>query len=134
MSCRTGPLLVGRSLRDLCTLSWQVHTFGPPVGRNTLGWLLEELFDVGDVVGEAVGWEGVEEDAAVALALDAGVEEHEDAAVVEAADEAAEALLEGDDGVGDLVVEERLAAERFRWPPCGLRRRGRRGRRRGGGR
>ena len=44
----------------------------------------EEGFDVGDVLREAVGWEGVEEDAAVALALDAGVEEHEDAAVVEA--------------------------------------------------
>ena len=71
-------------------------------------------------LGEAVGREGFEEDAAVALALDAGVEQHEDAAVVERADEAAEALLEGDDGVGDLVVEEGLAAERLRWLPCGL--------------
>jgi len=74
---------------------------------------LEELLYVGDVLREAVGWEGFEEDAPVALALDAWVEEHEDAAVVQAADEAAEALFEGDDGVGDLVVEEGLAAEGF---------------------
>ncbi len=150
MSCRTGPLRVGRSLRDLSTLFRQVQTssvlplvgiiFLPtngrdpysffrqdrytrhevtapravgPSGRTALGGLLEESFDVGDVLGEAVGWEGFEKDAAVALALDAWVEEHQDAAVVEAADEAAEALLEGDDGIGDLVVEEGLAAEGF---------------------
>lgn len=35
--------------------------------------LLEELFYVGDVLREAVRWEGFQEDAAVALALDAGV-------------------------------------------------------------
>ena len=57
-------------------------------------------------MGEAVRREGVEEDAAVALALDAGVEQHEDAAVVKRADEAAEALLQGDDSAGHLVVEE----------------------------
>ena len=71
------------------------------------------MFDFGDLLGEAVGWEGFEEDAAVALALDARVEEHEDAAVGEGADEAAKALFEGDDGVGDLVVEEGLATEGF---------------------
>ena len=70
----------------------------------------EELFDVRDFVREAIGGETFEEDAAVALALDAGVEEHEDAAIGEGADEAAEALLEGDDGVGNLIVEEGLAA------------------------
>ena len=42
------------------------------------------MFYVGDVLGEAVGRERFEEDAAVALALDARVEEHEDAAVVRA--------------------------------------------------
>ena len=62
---------------------------------------------------EAVRWEGFEEDAAVTLPLDAGIEEHQDAAVVKAADESAEALFESDDGVGDLVVEEGLAAEGF---------------------
>src|ERR1700727_817292 len=71
----------------------------------------EEAYDVRDVLGEAVGWKGFEEDAAVALALDAGIEEHEDAALVQPADEAAEALLERDDGVGNLVVEEGLAAK-----------------------
>ncbi len=58
----------------------------------------------------AVGRQRVEEDAAVALALDAGVEQHEHAAIVEGADEAAEALLQRDDGGGHLVVEEGLAA------------------------
>ena len=43
--------------------------------------LLEEAFDVGDVVGAAVGWQGFEEDFAVAGGADAGVEEHEDSAV-----------------------------------------------------
>jgi hypothetical protein len=74
---------------------------------------LEKLFDIGDVLGEAVRRERFEEDAAVALSLDARVEEHEDAAVVQAADEATESLLERDYGVGDLVVEEGLAAESF---------------------
>jgi hypothetical protein len=33
LSCRTGPLRVGRPLRDVCTLSWQDRGMGPPVGR-----------------------------------------------------------------------------------------------------
>ena len=37
---------------------------------------LEEPFDVGDVVGAAVGGEAVEEGGAVAGGADAGVEEH----------------------------------------------------------
>src|SRR5579871_2576517 len=43
----------------------------------------EELFDIADLLREAIGREAFEEDAAVALALDARVEEHEDAAVGE---------------------------------------------------
>src|ERR1700722_5416678 len=78
------------------------------------------MLDVGDVLGEAVGGQGFEEDAAVALALDAGVEEHEDTAVGERADETAEALLERDDGVGDLVVEEGFASEGFDGVHAGL--------------
>src|SRR5580704_98790 len=34
MSCRTGPLRVGRSLRDGYTLSWLGRFGCPPVGRN----------------------------------------------------------------------------------------------------
>src|SRR6185437_5295811 len=72
--------------------------------------VFEEAFDFGDVVGAAVGWEGVEEGGAVARGADARVEQHEDAAVCERADEAAEALLECDDGLGDLEVVEGVAA------------------------
>ncbi len=71
---------------------------------------IKELFNCGDVVGAGVGWEAVEEGGAVAGGTDAGVEEHEDAAVGEGADEAAEALLEGDDGLRDLQVVEGVAA------------------------
>ena len=52
----------------------------------------------------------MEEDLAVALAGNAGIEEDEDASVFERANEAAEALLESEDGFGDLVVEEGTAA------------------------
>ena len=52
----------------------------------------------------------MEEDLTVALAGNAGIEEDEDAAVYERANEAAEALLESEDGFGDLVVEEGTAA------------------------
>src|SRR5580700_3137554 len=70
----------------------------------------EEAFDFGDVVGAAVGWERVEKDGAVARGADARVEEHEDAAVSEGADEATEALLERDDGLRDLQVVESVTA------------------------
>jgi hypothetical protein len=80
-----------------------------PATRRLDG-LREEGFHILDGLSDAVGWEGVEEDAAVALALDARVEEHEDAAIVQRADEAAEALFEGDDGAGHLVVEEGVAS------------------------
>ena len=78
------------------------------------------MFDVFDGLGDAVGWEGFEEDPAVALPLDAAVEEHQDAAVGEGPDEAAEALLEGDDGGGDLEVEEGFAAGGFDGVHAGL--------------
>ena len=51
---------------------------------------------------------------------DAGVEQDQDAAIFERADEAAEALLEGEDGGGDLVVEEGLAAGFFDGAHAGL--------------
>jgi len=34
VSCRTGPLRVGRSLRDTCTCRGRMISNGPPVGRN----------------------------------------------------------------------------------------------------
>lgn len=77
-------------------------------GSSGLG--RKEGFDVGDCLGDAVWREGLEEYLAVALASDAGIEEDEDAAVFERANEAAEALLESEDGFGNLVVEEGTAA------------------------
>jgi len=55
----------------------------------------------------------LEEDLAVALAGDAWVEEDQNAPVFKGADEAAKALLESEDGFGDLVVEEGTAAGLF---------------------
>ena len=52
----------------------------------------------------------MQEDLAVALASDSGIEEDEDTAIFKRADEAAEALLESENGFGDLVIEERSTA------------------------
>jgi len=65
-------------------------------GTRILG---EEFFDIGDVVGAAIGRQGVEECGAVAGGADAGVEQHEYSTVRERADEATEALLECEDGL-----------------------------------
>ena len=62
----------------------------------------------------------MEEGLAVSLSPDAGVEQDQDAAVGERADEPAEALLEGEDGLGDLVVEEGTAAGFFDGLHAGL--------------
>ncbi len=59
------------------------------------------------------GGEGTEEDAAVALLDHPAVEDEDDAAVVAVADEAAEALLETQDRLGDGVGAERVAAGSF---------------------
>jgi hypothetical protein len=80
----------------------------------------EEGFDVGDGFGDAVGRKGLEEDLAVALAGDAWIEEDENAAVLERANEAAEALLESEDGFRDLVVEEGTTAGFFDSAHTGL--------------
>ena len=62
----------------------------------------------------------MEEYLAVTLAGNAGVEENKDAAVLKGADEAAEALLEGEDGFRDLVVEEGFATGFFDGLHAGL--------------
>jgi hypothetical protein len=82
-------------------------------GFSRTSVLAEERFNVGDGGGDAVGREGLEEDLAVALAGDTGVEEDQNAAVFKGADEATEALLESEDGFRDLVVEEGTAAGLF---------------------
>jgi hypothetical protein len=56
LSCRTGPLRVGRSLRDAFTGRGGDDGFGPPVGRNHF------LVESSAVAAEAV------DEAAVALA------------------------------------------------------------------
>jgi len=55
---------------------------------------------------------GFREDAAVALALNTRIEKHENAAIFERPDKAAKALLQRDDGVGNLIVEEWFYAPR----------------------
>jgi len=70
----------------------------------------EELFDFADVGGAGVGGKALDEDLAVLLFENAIVEQNEEAAVIERADQASEALLEGDDGSGDRVIEEGVAA------------------------
>ena len=74
---------------------------------------LKELFDICNILCQAVGRKGLEEDAAIALALDAWIEEHEYTPIVERANQSAKALFKRDDGVRDLVVKKRLAAESF---------------------
>ena len=75
--------------------------------------LLKKGFYIGDGLGHAVGWQALQEGLAVSLSPDSGVEEDQDTAVFQRADEAAEALFEGEHGSGDLVVEEGLAARFF---------------------
>ena len=36
LSCRTGPLRVGRPLRGVCTGLARINSLGPPVGRDDL--------------------------------------------------------------------------------------------------
>ena len=64
-----------------------------------------ELLDDARAVGQ-----GVEEGAAVGLGQDARIEDHDDPAVGLGADQPAEALLELDHRLGDLVLDERVAA------------------------
>ena len=52
----------------------------------------------------------VQERPPVGLGQDPRVEDHDDAAVGPGADQPAEALLELDDGLGHLVLDERVAA------------------------
>ena len=62
----------------------------------------------------AWGWgEGVEEGAAVDFGEDAGVEDDGDAFIAFGADEAADALAEFEDGFGDAVFCEGVAAAVF---------------------
>jgi len=109
------PMKTGPSLRrePLVELHLSCCAFSSGFGR-------EERFDFGDGVGDAVGREGLEEDLAVALAGDAGIEEDEGATVFKGADEAAEALLESEDCFGDLVVEEGTATGLFDGAHAGL--------------
>jgi len=48
-----------------------------------------------------------------AYSLNPGIEKHEDASVFERTNETAKALLQRDDGIGNLIIEERFAAEGF---------------------
>src|ERR1700761_6851143 len=109
---RTGLFRCFFCRQKSCPPSWRQHfrTSATAQRQTVKESPLEEPFDFGDVVGAAIGWEGVEEGGAVAGGADARVEEHEDAAVGERANEAAEALLEGDDGLRDLEVVEGVAA------------------------
>jgi hypothetical protein len=74
---------------------------------------LKKFLDIRNCLRHAVGRQAGEEGLAVAFLGDSIVEQDQDAAIFERADEAAEALLQGQDGGGDLVVEEGLAAGFF---------------------
>ena len=102
--------------------SWQgvVRAVFDLLRARSGGFGRKEGFDVGDGVGDAVGREGLKKDLAVALAGDAGIEEDEDAAIFKGADKAAEALLESENGFGNLVVEEGAAAGFFDGAHAGL--------------
>ena len=78
--------------------------------NSALGFDAEELFDRAEVGSAFVVGKAIEEDAAVLFFQDAVVEQDEEAAVVEGANEASKALFEGDDGGGDLILEEGVAA------------------------
>ena len=83
-------------------------------------FVCEEGLNVGDSGGCAVGREAGQEGLAVSLSPDARVEEDEDAAVFKRADEAAESLLQSENGFGNLVVEEGFAAGFFYGAHAGL--------------
>src|SRR5665213_2079818 len=90
------------------------HRSSPILRRIEIGCRLirdrEELLDVGNLLGQPVRRQAFEEDAAVALALDARIEQHQNATIIERANQAAKALLQRDNGIGNLVVEKRFAA------------------------
>src|ERR1017187_9713453 len=75
--------------------------------------LLKELLHIRDGGGDAVRRQALEKGLPVTLARDARVEQHQHTAIFKRTDEPAEALLQGEDGGGDLVVEERLATGFF---------------------
>ena len=81
--------------------------------KRALWGTLKKLFNVRDVLCEAIGRKRLKEDAAITLALDSWIEEHEYTTVVERTDQSAKALFERDDSVRNLVVKKRLAPESF---------------------
>src|SRR6478752_3898385 len=74
---------------------------------------IEEGFHVGDGCGHAIRRQTLQERLAVALLCNPRVEEDQDSAVFEGADQAAETLLQSQNGGRDLVVEEGVAAGFF---------------------
>jgi len=72
------------------------------------GWI-ERVFNDMDGAGR----QGVKEGAAVSFGDDAGIEDDDNTAVGLGTDESAEALLEFQNGLGELVIEEGIAAGRF---------------------
>ncbi len=69
----------------------------------------EEALNHSHIGRPLVARETLHEDAAVLFFQDAVVEQHEQAAVVKRTDEASEALLQGDDCGGHLILKERIA-------------------------
>src|SRR5580700_5669610 len=75
--------------------------------------LPKECFDVSDRCGHAVGRKALQKCLTIALAGNARIEEDKDSAIMQRADEPAEALFEGEHGFRDLVVKEGTAAGLF---------------------
>src|ERR1035437_40699 len=85
-------------------------TLGQQCRETNLGRFSKKLLHIRNGCCHAIGREAGEECLAVSLPCDAGVEEDQHAAIFERTDEAAKALLEGENSRRNLVVEEGFAA------------------------
>src|ERR1700676_2517181 len=84
-----------------------------PLGRDhrkLLAWFLHEPFDCGDVPGGRVRRKRFHENFTILHALDAVVENGQDAAIGARTDEPPKALLERQNRLGHLVLREGIAA------------------------
>src|SRR5580692_3586284 len=81
---------------SLCALQCRI--------RSNALILLKKRFHIGNVEGHAVGRQAGKKGLSISLAADAGVKENQDTAIFERPDEAAKALLQRQDGFGDLVI------------------------------
>src|SRR5208337_618682 len=80
-------------------------------GYSSVGWTCrgQESPDLRQIVGPMVGRQRLQENFTIGHALDAGVQEGQDAAVGFGANEPAKALFQGKNGLGHLEFREGVA-------------------------